>query len=278
MTGGFASFSAADLIAKLLTVDFHPIQIVWSRQLGIAAVIVILLMLKGPSIFRTAVPKLQVARGMFAVMSATCFIYAISYVPLADAVAVTFAAPFMVTIFSALILGEKVGPRRWTAVTVGFLGTLVIIRPGYGVFHPAIFLVLLAALAFALRQIISRPIGKLDPTITTLVYTSMTALVVLLIPLPFIWKTPVSSYHFILLLGLALLSGLGEYLIIRALEMAEAVVVTPMHYSLIIFSTFWGYLFFADLPDQWTLIGATIVIASGLYIVYNERRRSRSAA
>jgi len=273
MAAGFAAFSVADVISKLLTEHFHPFQITWSRQLGIGFVLVVIVMMKGPTLFNSAVPKLQIVRGLFAAVSATCFIYAIRYVPLADVVAVTFVTPFLVTVLGALVLREKVGPRRWIAVTCGFLGTLVIIRPGLGVFHPAIFLALGAALAFALRQIISRPIGQMDPTLTTLAYTSTTALSVLSIPVVFVWVTPVSMHHLMLFIGLAVFSGIGEFLIIRALEVAEAVVVTPMHYTLIVYSTIWGYLFFSELPDFWTFGGTAIVISSGLYILYNERRR-----
>ena len=276
MAAGFAVFSVTDTIAKILTADFHPFQVAWSRYLGVVIGIVVLLVLKGPNMFKSAVPKLQVLRGLFAVTSATCFIYGIRYVPLADAVAVTFSAPFLVTLFAALILKERVGPRRWAAVGIGFVGTLIIVRPGMGVFHPAIFLVLLAAVAFAFRQIISRPIGQRDATLTTLAYTGATSIIVLSIPLLFVWITPDSAKQVILLVMLTLLSGLGEFLIIRALELAEAVVVTPVHYSLIIFSTAWGYLFFDHLPDVWTWVGTSIVIGSGLYILLREKRLASS--
>ena len=278
MTAGFAVFSIADLMAKILTEDFHPFQIAWSRWLGVAMGLILILLLKGPAIFKSKVPGLQIARGMFAVVSATCFIFAIRHVPLADAVAVTFAAPFMVTIFGALLLRERVGPWRWGAVLVGFIGTLVIIRPGSGAFNPAILLVLVAALAFACRQIISKPIGRNDPTQTTLAYTAVTALIILTLPLSWVWETPSTNRQLWLFLGIAILSGIGEFLIIRALEIAEAVAVTPMHYSLIIFSTLWGYLFFSQLPDVWTWVGTSIVIASGLTILYREHFASARPA
>jgi len=273
MAAGFAAFSVADVVAKVLTENFHPFQITWSRQLGIGFALVIILIMNGSAIFNSAVPKLQIVRGLFAAVSATCFIFAIRYVPLADVVAVTFVTPFLVTALGALVLKEKVGPRRWIAVSLGFLGTLVIIRPGFGVFHPAIFLTLVAALAFASRQIISRPIGKIDPTLTTLAYTATTALCVLSVPVVFVWVTPTLTQHLVLFIVLAIFSGAGEFLIIRALEVAEAVVVTPMHYTLIVYSTILGYLVFSELPDFWTFTGTGIVIGSGLYILYNERRR-----
>lgn len=275
MLAGYAVFSCVDLMAKLLTADYHPVQIAFSRQLGVVAVVVVLFAMRGSAILHSTAPKLQFARGFCAVVSATSFIFAISYVPLADAVAVTFAAPFMVTVLGAVVLRETVGTNRWIAVTAGFVGTLVIIRPGFGVFHPAIFLVLLAAAAFAMRQIISRCIGTRDRTMTTLAYTALTSVIVLVVPLPFIWIAPLSFVDLAMLAGVAILSGLGEFLLIRALEIAAAVAIAPMQYSLILYATLWGYLVFAQLPDHWTWLGTSIIIASGLYMLYLERQRAR---
>ena len=275
MLAGFATFSVVDLIAKLLTADFHPVQIAWTRQLGASLVMVYLALFTARTIFVTTAFRLQVIRGLCAVTSATLFIVGISYVPLADAVAVTFVAPFLVTLMGAFFLREPVGIRRWSAVIVGFIGTLIIIRPGLGVFHPAIFLILLAACAFALRQVISRPIGQKDPAMTTLAYTVVTSVVVLTVPLPLFWQTPDSLQHVVMMIVMALLGGVGEFFIIKALSMAHAVVVSPMHYSLIIFGTLWGYLFFDQLPDQWTWMGTAIVVASGLYVFYREYQLNR---
>ncbi|MDH3453077.1 MAG: DMT family transporter [Gammaproteobacteria bacterium] len=274
MLAAFAAFSCGDLIAKLLTADYHPVQIAFSRQLGVVAAVAVLFAMKGSAILRSTVPKLQVARGLCAVVSATSFIFAISYVPLADAVAVTFAAPFMVTVLGAVVLREAVGTKRWIAVTAGFIGTLVIVRPGFGVFHPAIFLVLLAAAAFALRQIVSRYIGRRDRTMTTLAYTALTSVIVLAIPMPLIWITPVSIVDVAMMAGVAIMAGMGEFLLIRALEIAAVVVVAPMQYSLILYGTLWGYLVFAELPDRWTWLGTSIIVGSGLYMLYLERRRT----
>lgn len=273
MVAGFASFSCADIMAKILTADYHPVQIAWTRQFGVVAVMLVILLLKGPALLRSVAPYTQMLRGMFGVVSAVCFIFAIRYVPLADAVAVSFIAPFIVTVLGATLLGEVVGLRRWVAVTIGFIGTIVIVRPGLGIFHPAIFLVVVAAIAFAGRQIVSRHIGKRDPTLTTLVYTAMTSFIILVPPLFFFWHTPENATHLALMVGLTLLSGLGEFLIIKALEIAHVVVVSPMHYSLIIFSTFWGYLVFGDFPDLWTWVGTLIVVSSGLYIIREQSRK-----
>ncbi|WP_317711175.1 DMT family transporter [Tropicimonas sp. TH_r6] len=268
---GFLLFSTADTQAKLLTDSFHPVQIAWSRQLGLLSGVVIALAVRGPSIFHTRHPALQIARGLLAVISATCFIFAVKFVPLADAVAVSFVAPFMVTAMGALLLGERVGPRRWSAVIVGFLGTLIVIRPGMGVMHPAVLLVLVAATAFAARQVVSRLLASSDRTVTTVAYTALASVLALSLPLPFLWTTPATEIQWALLFGMAAFAAVGELLIIKSLEIAQASVLAPMHYSLIIWGTFWGWLIFGQLPDLWTWIGAIIIVATGLYLIHRER-------
>jgi drug/metabolite transporter (DMT)-like permease len=277
MALAFFVFAAADVQAKFLTASFDPVQIVWTRQLGLLMGVLTLLILKGASILKTRHPGLQVLRGLLAVISATGFIYALRYVPLADAVAVTFIAPFMVTIMGALFLGEKVGLRRWGAVTIGFVGTLIVIRPGLGVIHPAVFLVVMAAAAFALRQVLSRVLAATDRTATTVAYTAIASVLLLSVPLPFFWRAPEAGWELALLASMAACAALGELLVIRALEIAQAIVLAPIHYSLIIWGTFYGWLVFDQLPDRWTLLGAAIIIATGLYIMNREWKLARAA-
>lgn len=274
----FFVFAAADTQAKFLTSSFHPMQIVWTRQVGLLAGVLVLLLLKGPSILRTRHRGLQVLRGMLAVCSATAFIFALRYVPLADAVAVTFVAPFMVTIMGALFLGERVGLHRWCAVTIGFIGTLIVIRPGLGVMHPAVFLVLVAAMAFALRQILSRFLSASDRTATTVTYTAIASVLLLTVPLPFYWKSPETGQELVLLFGMAACAALGEFLVIRALEIAHAVVLAPVHYTLIIWATFYGWLVFDQVPGHWTWFGTAIIVATGLYIMDRERKLTKDVA
>ena len=235
---GFFVFSMADSIAKYLTADYHPTQIVWTRQLGITLGVVVLIGMKGPQILRSAASGLQIGRGLCAIVSALSFVVALRHVPLAMAVAVSFVAPFMVTMLGALLLREQVGIRRWTAIAIGFLGTLVVIRPGFDTPHPAILFVILAAFAFALRQILSRYLGNRDRTETTMAYTALP-------------RSPCSPCLCHSLGGTTILepcrlwppwrlAGFGEYMVIRALEIALAVVVAPMQYAMIIFSSIWA--------------------------------------
>lgn len=275
MALGMFSFSATDAIAKFLTQSLNPLQIVWSRQLGLVVGVVVLLSMYGPSILKTEHPRLQVLRGVLAVMSATLFIFAVKFVPLADAVAVSFVAPFVVTVFGALLLREPVGIRRWIAVVVGFIGTLIVIRPGAGVVHPAAFIVVIAATLFAFRQILSRHLASSDRTPTTIAYTAIVAIVILTVPLPFVWRSPQSTTELLLLIGLAVGAGIGEFMVIRALEIGLAVVVAPVQYTLLIWGTMYGWLIFGQLPDFWTWVGALIIVATGLYTLHRERLAAR---
>ncbi len=275
MAAGMFLFAAVDAQAKFLTATLHPIQIVWSRQFGLLAGVLILLALRGPAVLRSRNPGLQVTRGVMAACSATIFIVAIRYVPLADAVAVSFVAPFIVTVLGALVLREPVGIRRWSAVTIGFLGALIVIRPGLGVIHPAVMLVLVAALLFALRQILSRVLSGVDSVATTVAYTALAGSFVLTLPLPFFWRWPATGLEVALLAGIAVLAGLAELLVIKALEVAQAVVVAPLQYTLLIWGTMYGYLVFGQFPDRWTWLGALIIVATGAYTLHRERADSR---
>lgn len=272
MALGMFLFSAVDASAKFLTETLHPVQIVWVRQLGLLVGVFVLLAVRGLPVLHTGHRGMQMARGALAALSATCFIVGVKFVPLADAVAVAFVAPFLVTLMGALILREPVGLRRWIAVTIGFVGTLIVIRPGMGVIHPAVLLVLAAAFLFAVRQIISRMLAGADPVSTTVTYTALTGSVLLTIPLPFVWQWPATGLEWGVLALIAVLAGCAEFLVIKALEVAQAVVVAPLQYSLLIWGTGYGYLIFNDLPDIWTLVGASIIVATGLYTLNRERQ------
>lgn len=275
MLAGFFFYSTSDMLAKTLSSTINPLQIAWLRQLGLLSGVFVLLAWKGPQILRSRHPFLQFGRGLTVVVAATSFLFAIAYVPLADATAVSFVAPFIVTVLAGVFLGEAVGLKRWIGVMLGFAGTMVIIRPGFNAFHPAIFLVIVSGIAFGIRQIISRRVSGADPLVTTVAYTALTAALLLSLPLPFIWKSPTDLPQLLMMIGIAVIAGCGELSIMRALDLGEAVVLSPLQYTLMIWSTIWGFLIFAQLPDMWTLIGTAIVIGSGIYSLYHETRATR---
>ncbi|NNE79150.1 MAG: DMT family transporter [Silicimonas sp.] len=268
-------FSAVDTTAKFLTEELHPIQIAWTRQLGLLAGAAMFFAIQGTALFRTSHLTLQVTRGLLAVCSATLFIFALRNVALADAVAISFLAPFIVTVMGALVLGEPVGMRRWIAVTLGFIGSLIVIRPGLGVMHPTAGLVVIAAFCFACRQIISRAIADTDKTSTTVAYTAVSGVLAVGVFLPWVWVTPTGN-QIMLLAMLASLSCLAEICVIKALEMTQAVIVAPMQYTLIIWGTFAGWMVFGQLPDLWTWLGTALIVATGLYTLRREYMVSRA--
>lgn len=269
---GFICYSTSDMLAKVLTQSMNPLQVAWLRQLGLLSGVLVLFAIKGPQLLRSRHPWLQFGRGMTVVVAATTFLTSIAYVPLADATAVTFVAPFMVTALAAIVLREHIGPKRWIVVGLGFLGTMIIIRPGMNAFHPAIFLSLLSAAAFAIRQIISRRLSGTDPLLTTVAYTALTAAIILSLPLPFIWSNPADGWQLLMMIAIAAIASCGELSIIRALDIGEAAVLSPLQYTLMIWSTVWGFLIFAQLPDFWTFAGTAVIVASGIYSIYRETR------
>ncbi|BCH23461.1 membrane protein [Mesorhizobium sp. L-8-10] len=275
MLAGFFFYSTSDMLSKSLSQSVSPLQIAWLRQLGLLSGVIVLLAWKGPYILRSRYPFLQFCRGLTVVVAATTFLFAIAYVPLADATAVSFVAPFIVTVLAGLLLGETIGLKRWIAVILGFAGTMIIIRPGFNAFHPAIFLVILSGAAFGIRQIISRRVSGADPLVTTVAYTALTAAILLSLPLPFIWTNPADLSQLLMMIGISVIAGSGELSIMRALDLGEAVVLSPLQYTLIVWSTLWGFLIFAHLPDMWTLIGTAIIVGSGIYSLFHETRATR---
>lgn len=270
--GGFFLFAAGDAVAKLLTDSLSPIQVGFARQFGLLAGVLVMLAVRGTVVLRTRRPVLQVLRGALAAFSVSFFFLAIAKVPLADASAMTFVAPFFVTVLGALVLRERVDRRRWVAVALGFVGTLVVLRPGLGAVHPAAAFAVLSALCFALRQMISRLLSGVDPLATTIAYSSLGASGLLLLAMPFVWVTPTHPHIWALLALMAVTAGLAEFLMIKALEIGNSVAVAPTQYSHIIWTTFYGWLLFGQLPDQWTVLGALIIVATGVYAINLERK------
>lgn len=252
-------------MAKLLTSTYHPIQIIWFRQLGLLVGAIFLLFIRGPGILKTAQPALQLTRGILVIFSSVLFVYAVRHVALTDAVAASFVAPFFLTIAGAWLLKEPVGIRRWSAVVIGFIGAIIVVRPGMGVIHPAVMLVVVAAALYALRQVIGRVLADTDSTVTTVAYTAITSSIFVSMALPFVWLMPSTTEHWLLLLGLTLSASVGEVCIVKALEVSQAAVVAPIHYTLLIWGTVYGYFIFNQLPDMWTWIGSAIIIAAGIY-------------
>ncbi|MBX2838633.1 MAG: DMT family transporter [Gammaproteobacteria bacterium] len=270
-------FASGDAAAKFLSNSYHPAQIIWFRQLGLFVGVCLMLCISGTSVLKTKQPTLQITRGVLVVLSSVVFVFAIRHVALADAVAISFVAPFFLTLLAAVLLKEKVGIRRWSAVVVGFVGALIIIRPGMGVVHQSALLIILAAALFAGRQVIGRLLADTDKTTTTIAYTAIAASLLISLFLPFVWEFPKDTQAWMLFILIGILAAIAEILIIVSLELTEAATVAPMHYTIILWGTLYGFLFFDQLPDLWTLVGTVIIIAAGIYTLKRSEARAGKA-
>ncbi|GIK98649.1 MAG: hypothetical protein BroJett029_28580 [Alphaproteobacteria bacterium] len=272
MLAGFL-FVVMDTTAKYLSRDYAVTQIVWARY--VFHLLTLPLLIGGGSwraVARTKRLGLQLLRSLFLLGSTYFFFLAVKYIPLATATAIGFVGPLLVTALSMPLLKEKVGPRRWAAVVVGFGAVLVIIRPGAEVLHWAVFLPLLVAACFAFYQITTRILSRSDSSLTTLFYSAIAGAVAMTVLLPFeAWRWP-DAAGWGLMAFLGLIGGLGHYVMIRAFTIAPAASIAPFSYLNLVWATLLGFAVFADLPDRWTVTGAVILAGSGLYVLYRERK------
>jgi drug/metabolite transporter (DMT)-like permease len=223
---------------------------------------------------RSQRPGLQIFRALALVTSSILFISSLRFLPIAEATATSFAAPIFITALSVVVLGEKVGYRRWAATFVGLAGVLVVIRPGTSAFQPASILALMAALSWASAVVVTRRTSAIDSALTTLAYSAVIGVLVLSALLPFVWAPPDwSTIGFGVLIGCA--ATAGHSLIIVAFRYGDASVLAPFTYTQLVWVTGLGALLFGAIPDAWTIVGATMIVLSGLYIAHRERIRAR---
>lgn len=261
-----------DGIAKHLSEEMSVLQVSWARYFAHFAILLPLVLIKHkPAKLLPQQPFLQVVRGGLLVVATVCFFWSISLMPLADALAIVFVSPLVVTALSPWLLGETVGMRRWSAVIVGFLGACIIIRPGPEMLSSGAPFALAAGVCYALYLIFTRRLAGSAPPMVTLLYTALVGAVVLSIAVPFAWTTP-NLEQIALMAVLGLIAAAGHFLVIKAFDSAPASLLAPYGYSEIVMATVVGYLIFGDFPDSWTWVGIAIVIASGVYVSIRERR------
>jgi drug/metabolite transporter (DMT)-like permease len=249
------------------------VQVVWARYLGAFLVGCLFVNpISVPGLTRTMRPWLQLGRSVLLLLSTILNVFALRYLQLDETMSILFATPLLVALLSIPILGEAIGPRRWAAIIVGFIGILIITRPGLGHMHPAAFLTVVGTFCFALYNISTRILSETDSSGTTLFYSNLFGAIVMSLAVPFVWTWPKDLFQIGILVLMGACGAIGHYLLILAHRLAPASILAPFIYTQLIWVTVSGYLVFGDLPNHWTLVGAIIVVASGLYLLYRERK------
>lgn len=274
MCAAVTLFSCLDASAKYLLShsNLATAQVVWMRFLGqFLGMVLILGPAAVPGLFKTRRLGHQLGRSLLMVACTALNFVAIQYLRLDQTVTIAFLAPLAVAALAGPVLGEWVGPHRLAAVGVGFLGILIVVRPGVGDIHPAMLAAVLSMLSYAAFMLLTRYLSAYDPPLVTLFY-AMLAGTIGAAPLALAhWVWPDGAFEWLLLTSLGAFGGLGHYLFILAYRRAPASTVTPFLYAQLLSMVALGYIVFGDVPDQWTLLGSAVIIASGLYLVHRER-------
>jgi drug/metabolite transporter (DMT)-like permease len=274
MCGALICFSLLDATAKWLNRDMDPLLAVWWRYAS--SVVLVSLVINPwsyPGVLKTQRPWLQAGRSLLLFLSTALNFVALQYLQLAETMSIMFATPLLVALLAGPILGERAGPRRLAAIGIGFLGVLMITRPGLGTMHPAGLLSVAGTLSYAFYSICTRMLAAHDSSSTTMVYSGLAGVVLMSPLLPLLWTTPTSPLVWLLLAALGVFGAVGHWLLILAHARAPAPVLSPFIYTQIVWMLALGYILFGDWPDAWTLVGSAVVIASGLYLLYRERVR-----
>lgn len=269
-------YATHDVVVKYLGGSFSAIQIVFfSSLLSFPLVTIFILQDRSGGSLWPRHPGWVALRTVSAIVTSVCAFYAFGVLPLAQTYALLFATPLIITILSIPVLGEKVRLRRWSAVIVGLLGVLIVLRPGQAELSTGHLAALVAAGAGALAAIIVRKVGTDERPVVLVIYPILANVVVMGAALPFVYR-PMNTAEFGLMAVIAVMGLVGTVLSILSYRLAEAVIAAPMQYSQIVWATIYGALIFKDRPDAPTLIGAGIVIASGLYVVFRETKAGAS--
>lgn len=275
MCGVGAFFSGLDAVVKTLAqAGVDPLLTIFMRYaVGVALVSLVINPVTSPGVLRTRRPALQVLRSLLLFCTTALNFLALRHLQLAETLSIAFAAPLLVALLAGPLLGEWSDRRRLVAVAVGFLGVLVIVRPGIGTFQPALLLSLGNMVCYAFYVIITRKLAATDSTATTMFYSGLSGLALMSPLLPWIWTSPASWTLWALLIAVGLFGTMGHLLLTLAHARAPASVLAPFTYTQLLWSVLLGYLVFGDLPSRWTLIGAAIVTASGLYLLAQDTAR-----
>ncbi|MEQ8506910.1 MAG: DMT family transporter [Rhodospirillales bacterium] len=277
MTVAMACFVTMDTMAKHLVQTHSVVQVVWGRYFFQVVILAVILAPQLRRLMVTANLRLQMIRSLLLLVTTALYFSGLKFVPLAEASAIMMLTPLVVTALSVPLLREKVGPRRWAGVVIGFAGAMVIIRPGGDAMQMAALLPLFAALAHGFYQVSTRFLSHSESVLTTLCYSALLGALIMSAAVPFHW-TPLPPEGWLLLAAAGGFGTIGHFALIKAFTLAPAATVAPFTYTNLIWAATYGLLIFGEWPDGWTIAGATVIAGSGIYIYHREKVLKSKAA
>lgn len=266
-------FTLMDATAKHLTQTYPPVQVIWARFAVNLVIVLALWRGRVPVLLRSRRPALQLLRALTQLASVGLFFTALQFIGLAEATAIMDVNPVLITLGAALFLGERIGPRRAFGIAAALAGALIIIRPGLGVFQPAALLPMIGAATYAAGALLTRVL-RADGVATSVLWSALTGSVLTSLAVPFVWQ-PVAASDLWAFVLVGLFGTVSQALLIRAFALAEAALLAPFGYAGLVWAGLWGWLFFGQIPDRWTICGAAIIVAAGLYVWSRETRTPR---
>lgn len=272
MIAAIFCFTIMDAQVKALAPKVGVPSALWVRYAGQMLLVTLLVAPRLRRVAKAKYLKLQVLRSVLLLGATAFFFTGLSLIPLTDATALMSLNPVLITLGAALFLGESLGPRRIGGILVALIGAMIIIRPGGAVFTPAALLPLIAAGCYSGYALLTRKVGPDEDVWTSLFYTGLVGTLLMSALAPFFWQTP-SSDALILMGGIAVAGTLGQLFLIRAFSLGEAAMLAPYSYVGLVFAAIWGLSFFAEVPDRWTITGALVIAAAGLYVWHRETFR-----
>ena len=270
MIGAVFCFASMDATAKYLMKEIGPAQTIWARYTVQTILVTVLILPKINVYGRTKYPKLQFLRSVALMMATTLFFFAFSRLGLAEASAIFNISPVLITLGAVLFLREQIGPRRVIGILVSLLGALIIIRPGSGIFTIYAVLPLGAAIFYSTYSLATRFVGTDESPWTSLFYAAIFGTICYSVYIVFNWN-PMSNNALLLTIIIGLFGTAGHICLIRALTLGEASLVAPFIYTNLLFTTIWGFVLFGNFPDFWTIVGALIIVAAGIYVWARDR-------
>lgn len=270
-------FACLDSTAKLASQTVPSIEAVWFRfTIHFILVAAVLNPWRTPSAWRTSAPKLQITRAAIQIICTGLNFLALSYLQIAQTLSIQFMGPIFVTLLSVFFLGEVVGRYRWTAIFISFIGVLIITRPGVGTINPAFGLIILSVLIGASYSIMTRRLAATESPGSMLLIMAALPAAILTPLMPFVWVWPERPVDWLPLIGTGVFGAVSHYFYIEAHRYAQASFLAPLQYFQFLAVLVLGFVVFGDVPTVWTFIGTLVLIGSGLFIWYRERKLAQA--